>query len=180
MLVLVEEVTGGRYTLVDVVEFDVCRSLGLTSAEVRAVEKALVRREGFAASLSPYQGARQGVRRLRELGDVFCVTTPLDSNLWWRSERRGWLALHFGIDVVLFAEDKSAHCADVFVDDNAGHVGAWAAAWPGRAAVHWRTSHNSREAVPAGAHSIATWSGLYSLAREVALGPGSASTESAS
>lgn len=167
---VIEEVTGRRYMHTDVVGLDIIRALGLSEREARAYTEAISARRGFAASLVPYPSARQGVRRLREWGDVFCVTSPLDVNPWWRSERDSWLALHFGIDVVHHAEDKSTYEADVFVDDRSKHVSAWLAAWPGRTAVLWRTPHNTDETVPWGAHSIGSWEALYQIAREAALG----------
>jgi len=168
---IVEEVTGRRYEPSDVVEFNFTKALGLSANESRAVMEAIGARRGFAAALAPYPHARQGVRRLRELGEVFCVTSPWDSNDRWRAEREAWLALHFGIDRVHHAEDKSPYQADVFVDDRSKHVRAWSSAWPGRAAVFWRTPHNTSEAVPVGAHSVASWDELYEVARREALGP---------
>lgn len=168
---VVEELTGKRFTHADVTEFDIGKALGLSAEEVRAYVDVVSSRRGFCASLLPYPPARQGVRRLRELGDVSCVTTPWDANPWWRSERDSWLALHFGIDVVHHADDKSGYEADVFVDDRSKHVRAWLGRWPGRTAVFWRTPHNTFEAVPWGAHSISSWEALYEVARETALGP---------
>lgn len=170
-LVIVEEVTGKRFSPADVTVFDFTKALGLTAAEATAVKNAIGSRRGFAASLPPYPEARQGVRRLRELGEVFCVTSPWDSNSWWRAERDSWLALHFGIDVVHHAIDKTGYEADVFVDDKSSHVRDWLSSWPGRTAVFWRTPHNTSEAVPWGAHSIGSWDALYEIAREAALGP---------
>jgi 5'(3')-deoxyribonucleotidase len=168
---IVEEVTGRRYTPVDVGEFDFTKALSLSPDEASAVKEVISNRRGFCASLLPYPAARQGIRRLRELGEVCCVTSPWDANPWWRAERESWLALHFGIDVVRHAEDKSVYEADVFVDDRSKHVRAWLSAWPGRTAVFWRTLHNTQEAVPWGAHSISSWDALYQIARETALGP---------
>ena len=181
---VVEEVTGRQYDPVDVTEFDFTKALDLSTSETREVKTIIGSRRGFCASLAPYPGARQGVRRLRDLGEVFCVTSPWDSP-WWREERETWLALHFGIDRVHHAVDKSVYAADVFVDDRSDHVRAWAAAWlrfwpPSRsscAAVLWRTPHNTFEAVPDGAHSIESWDALYEVAREVARGPSVQSQE---
>jgi len=172
-LAIVEEVTGKKFSLADVTEYDFAKALGLSSGEAIAVKKAIGARRGFAMSLPPYPEARQGVRRLRELGDVCCVTTPWKSNSWWRAERESWLALHFGIDRVYHADDddKTGYPADVFVDDRSSHVREWLAAWPGKTAVFWQTPHNTLEAVPLGAHSIGSWDALYQIARETALGP---------
>jgi 5'(3')-deoxyribonucleotidase len=168
---IVEEVTGRRFTLSDVTAFDFVKSLGLTVAEGSAVKKLIGSRQGFAAALVPYPGARQGVRRLRELGDVFCVTTPWDSNSWWRDERTSWLALHFGINRVHHEIDKAPFEADVFVDDKASHVQAWSERWPDRTAVFWRTPHNIPEDAPKGAHTTSSWDDLYQIALEAARGP---------
>ena len=171
VLVLVEEVTGKRYEPSDVTVFDFAKALGLSPDDRERVMKVIGSRRGFAASLPPYPEARQGVRRLRELGDVFCVTHPWESNPWWRAERDSWLALHFGIEVVHHAVVKTGYEADVFVDDKSSHVRDWLGAWPGRTAVFWRTPHNTSESVPWGSHSVGSWDALYEIARQTALGP---------
>jgi 5'(3')-deoxyribonucleotidase len=170
---LVEEVTGKKFDTSAVTERDFPKGLGLSAHEASAVKKAIGARRGFAASLPRYPQARQGVRRLHALGKVFCITTPWESNIWWRAERESWLALHFGIDHVHHAtdDDKTCYEADVFVDDNAEHVRAWLAAWPGRTAVLWRTPHNTRETMPQGAHATGSWEELYHIARSAALSP---------
>jgi len=174
-LAVIREKTGKVFSSSDVTAFNFAGALGLTSEETRAVMTEISTRRGFVTALPPYAEARQGVRRLRELGDVFCVTTPWESpwgtNPWWRAESEAWLALHFGIDVVHHADDKSGYEADVFVDDRAEHVRAWLSKWPDRTGVLWRTPHNASESLPAGAHSIGSWDALYQLARETALGP---------
>ena len=171
-LVVVREVTGKSFTPADVTAFNFCSSLNLSDDETQAVMTEISSRRGFVTSLPAYPEARQGVRRLRELGDVCCVTTPWETpwgtNPWWRSESEAWLALHFGIDSVHHADDKTAYEADVFVDDRDKHVRAWLAAWPGRTAVHWCTLHNRSEAVPLGAHSTSSWDELYQIARATA------------
>lgn len=174
-LAVVKEVTGKTFALADVTAFNFARVLGLTDDETRAVMATISTRRGFVTSLPPYPQARQGVRRLRDLGEVYCVTTPWESpwgtNPWWRAESEAWLALHVGIDRVEHAADKAGYEADLFVDDRAKNVRAWLARWPGRIAALWRTPHNSSEVVPWGAHSIGSWDALYEIAQEVALGP---------
>lgn len=169
---LVEEVTGKKFDAVVTTKRDFTAALGLNAHETNEVRKALASRQGFAASLPRYPQARQGVRRLRALGKVSCITTPYESNIWWRAERESWLALHFGIDHVHHADnnDKTPYEADVFVDDNADHARKWLATWPGRTAVLWRAPHTN-EPVPRGARVTESWEALYQLAREVALGP---------
>jgi 5'(3')-deoxyribonucleotidase len=174
-LVVVEEVTGKRFVPEDVTAFNFTKALGLSENEAREVMKTITHRRGFVTALPPYPEARQGVRRLRELGDVFCVTAPWDGpsgiNPWWCDESEAWLALHFGIDQVHHADDKTGYEADLFVDDRSKNVRAWLSRWADRAAVFWRTPHNVSEAVPAGAYSTSSWDALCEIAREVARGP---------
>jgi hypothetical protein len=173
-LLIVEEVTGKKFAPEDVTAFNFTKALGLSEDESRAVMKSISDRRGFVTSLPPYPQARQGVRRLRKLGHVFCVTTPWDGpsgkNPWWCDESEAWLALHFGIDVVHHADDKSGYEADVFVDDKSSHVRAWLSRWPERTAVFWRTPHNTSEVVPVGAHSTGSWDDLFEIARKAAMG----------
>lgn len=174
-LTVVEEVTGKTFASADVTAFNFAKALGLTDEETRAVMAIISSRRGFVTSLPPYPGARQGIRRLRDLGDVFCVTTPWETpwgtNPWWRDESESWLALHVGIERVHHAtgDDKTSFEADLFVDDKSSNVRAWLAAWPGRTAVFWRTPHNTSEAVPWGAHATSSWDALYDIASQVAL-----------
>lgn len=171
VLPLVQEVTGRTFEASAITDHhDFTTALGLSTLEAHNVQKALREREGFAASLPRYPLARQGVRRLRTLGKVFCITTPWESNRWWQDERDSWLALHFGIDHVYHTvnNDKTGYEADIFVEDSAAHVRAWLAAWPNRTAVFWRAPHNKRENVPTGAHETASWEDLYQIAKSVA------------
>lgn len=174
-LAVVKEVTGKTFATADVTSFNFARSLGLSEDETRAVMTAISTRRGFVTALPPYPQARQGVRGLRELGDVYCVTAPWESpwgtNPWWRAESASWLALHVGIDRVEHAADKAGYEADLFVDDRDKNVRAWLARWPGRTAVLWRTRQNAAKAVPLGAHVTDSWDALREIAREVALGP---------
>ena len=169
---LVEEVTGKKFDVSAITKRDFTAALGLSAQETSTILQTITDRRGFATSLPSYPQARQGVRRLRTLGRVFCVTTPWEASNWWCEERESWLALHFGIDLVHHAhrDDKTPYEADVFVDDTADHVRKWLAAWPGRTAVFWRTPQNRGEAVPQGAHATASWEDLYQIAREVARG----------
>jgi len=174
-LAVVKEVTGRVFTPVDVTAFNFAEAIGLSEHETHIVMSAISRQRGFVTALPSYPEARQGVRRLRELGDVCCVTTPWETawgtNPWWRAESEAWLALHFGIDVVHHAEDKSGFEADVFVDDRAKNVAAWLAKHPQGVGVFWRTMHNTNEAVPANAHSTSSWDTLYQIAYELSRGP---------
>jgi len=170
---LIQDVTGKKFDAAAVIDRDFTTGLGLSTHEAEEVRVALNARRGFATALPRYPQARQGVRRLRTLGKVFCITTPYDSNVWWRDECESWLALHFGIDHVHHTDnnDKTPYKADVFVDDDAEHVHQWLTAWPGRTAVLWRNLYNKQQLVPQGAHAAESWEALYQIAKEAARSP---------
>ncbi|HSX22328.1 MAG TPA: hypothetical protein VLE97_06085 [Gaiellaceae bacterium] len=174
-LVVVREVTGKTFSAADVTAFNFTKALGLSDDDAREVMKRITERRGFVTALPPYEKARQGVRRLRELGEVTCVTSPWEgpfgSNPWWRDESEAWLALHFGIDCVEHAHDKADFSGDLFVDDRSKNVRAWLSAHPHGCAVFWQTPHNTTEAVPAGSHATGSWDALYEIARDFARGP---------
>jgi hypothetical protein len=168
-------VTGKTFTPADVTMFNFTKALDLSDADGREVMKRITERRGFVTSLPPYEKARQGLGRMRELGDVICVTSPWEgpfgSNPWWRAESEAWLALHFGIDHVEHAHDKSSFPGDFFVDDRSKNVRAWLSSHPHGCGVFWQTPHNTTEAVPAGAHATGSWDALYQIAHEFARGP---------
>lgn len=107
----------------DVTEYDIAKAFpGLTPAQVYAP----LYRQGFCRSLKPYHGAVEAVRRLQELGEVYCVTKPTKSP-YWKNEREEWLQAVVGIpeDHVIFCHDKGMIRGDVLVDDNPEFVEAW-------------------------------------------------------
>jgi len=174
VLQVVEAVTGRKFNLPDTLSplaLNFFKILDLTDDEVIAVKEELGARRGFVLALRPYAGARQGIRRLRKLGEVFCVSTAWEpSSSWGLAERESWLALHFGIDRVHHVvEAAKAWCeADIFVDARASRVQEWLSRWPDRTAVLWSAPHNIRETVPSGAHSTDSWEDLYEIALGVA------------
>src|SRR4029077_20479523 len=79
---LIEDVTGKKFDPAAVTKHDLT-VLGLSAHEPHEVQQAISPRRGFAVSLPPYPQARQGVRRLRTLRSVFCVTTPWEASHPW-------------------------------------------------------------------------------------------------
>lgn len=80
---------------------------------------------GFCSSLDWYPGARAFLACLRDVGDVFAVTTPYQDSATWPYERTRWLASELPKERILFATDKSIIGGTVLVEDSAENAAAW-------------------------------------------------------
>jgi 5'(3')-deoxyribonucleotidase len=161
---IVTHVTGRRYSLEDVTRFDICGSLGLSHTESVIIKKALSEQRGFCLALKVYPGAKDGVARLRELADVYIVTSPWNSSQTWMHEREQWLREHFGIphSHIIHTSAKYVCRGDVFVDDKVDAVAKWQAEHPSALAVVWDTPHNQDDHAP-GLFRTNDWTSLYHL-----------------
>ena len=85
---------------------------------------------GFCASLLPYPGVKEALARLRQLGDVVCVTSPMATSPTWQHERTHWLkdVLGFERDHVISTSGKRYVRGHWFADDKPEHVTDWCAA----------------------------------------------------
>ena len=172
-LEIVHKVTGDRYVPVDVTRFGFCDALGLSAPARRAVMDAIKHTRGFVADMKPLPGAIDGVLAIRELADVYVVTSPWAGSPTWMAERTAWLAHYFTIDADHVIHASAKHLVDghVLVDDRSAHVALWLAeraGVPDRNGVLWGTPHNTDEAVPAGAHRMTSWRALASMVRSIA------------
>lgn len=141
------EVTERRFTAADVTEWDISKCFGLNPTTERMVYDR-IKAPGFAYDrIQPYPGAIEGVRLLRELADVFFVTSPMRNDphghganpLTWMHDREHWLHRHFDVDQhhVVHTSAKQLVRGDVFVDDKPEHVERWRAAHPDGRAFIW-------------------------------------------
>lgn len=161
---IVERVTGRRYQPHDVTSFDIGESLGLARAESAACKRALGNSPCVARTLGIYPGAREGVRRLNEIADVYIVTSPWNSNPTWTHDREWWLHEHFRIPHSRIVHTSAKHLCrgDFLVDDRTETLRQWHVEHPGGIAVQWRTPHNRLD----GWNGISTcsWDELVALA----------------
>ncbi len=132
------------HTPAEVTRFDIGASLGLTPEQASAIKRAIGTAEGFARKLEPCPGAMAGVLALRQVADVYVVTSPWNSNPTWTHDREWWLKKHFDIphSHVIHGSAKHLVHGDVFVDDKTDVVQAWQAAHPNGIGVRWTTPHN--------------------------------------
>ena len=166
-LAIINEMTGRRYVLDEIDQFDVGRALKLEADEYSDAKRELAKTPRFAAKLRPYPGAVDGVAALREISDVRIVTSPWNSHPTWTFDREEWLRKHFKIEHahVTHTSEKFAVRGDVFVDDKVDHVTKWASANARHGlAVHWKTLHNRNEQTLKRATS--SWAQLLDWVRE--------------
>lgn len=161
---------GPSLTHAHVTSFDI---LGFMPPEFRDRVKAAWKAPGFCAGIPLIEGAAEGVRMLRELGDVIFVTSPMPTP-YWHWERHNWLKEHLssdGIDVI-FATKKEHVVGDVLIDDRVEHLLEWQKAHPQGTPVLWSVPHYARGvSPPPGIISIDNWTDLSDLIRELKSSP---------
>lgn len=155
----------------DVTDWRLEASLGLTEDQ-RHHMKAQWSLPGFAASMEPYRGAREGVDGLRAVADVYCVTAPMWSSPTWQHERTEWLGRYFGFerDQVVSTAAKHLVNGHVLVDDRVDVLGRWLSThgsigWGGQA-VAW--SHKYNESATWYGLRTNKWADVIGLAQEAA------------
>jgi 5'(3')-deoxyribonucleotidase len=133
-----------RHQREDVKTWRISESLGLTD-EIKAAVDVKVKSVGFCAGLPVIDGAKEGVKALQEISEVYIATSPWKGP-HWSHERAEWLEKHFGIeqDRVMQGKAKFLLDGDVLIDDKASTVGRWVARHPGFGLL-WSTSHNLKD-----------------------------------
>lgn len=139
----VEAVTGKRFTVDQITQFDIGKALGLSPEEISKVYAAI--KPGFCESLDPLPGAVEAVQRLMCCTDLYIVTSPLSALNTWASEREKWLKKHLGLSNkrVLSGSAKHLVRGDFFVDDRAENVVEWDEHNAG-VAVMWKSPWNAK------------------------------------
>ena len=100
--------------------------------------------DNFAAGISPYDGAVEGVESLMEIADVYFVTSPIWTSETWTYDRALWLRTYFGIDNshIIFTSSKHLVRGDIFVDDRPETVEKWKQHNSPAYAVVWNQPYN--------------------------------------
>ena len=168
LLDVVHEHTGRRYAREDVTEFRFAKCLDLTRAEADRVYDTLSNRADWWRSLPVFDGAREGVARLREVADVYIVTSPWWTCATWLGQRLDWLYQHFEITGANVVATSAKHmiAGDILVDDKTETLHAWLDAHfrRGEAALQWITPHNRRDGWCGGATD--SWDELIRFAQQ--------------
>lgn len=144
ILPIIHSVTDRLVTHDDIDQFDFCKALSLSDEHAAQIKKRIGTEHRIAASLPVCDGAKDGVRRLQEIADVYIVTSPWNSHETWTFDREAWLKKHFGIlgGNVIHTSAKHLISGDFLVDDKTSTLVQWEAANPNGCAVQWMTPHN--------------------------------------
>lgn len=134
-----------------------------------------LREPGRAAGIEPLPGAKRGITQLKEIANVYVITSPLNDGPFWPYERTCWLEKHFGIsrDNVIQASSKAKHLVSlsVLVEDKASTLDRWFAHHDPSADVHavlWRTHFNFDTSSAHPRYSITDdWNDVVSLVRRI-------------
>lgn len=111
-------------------EWDVCKALGLLPAEEDMIYREMDA-PGWAQQLQVIEGAKEAVKEIEEVADLFILTAPVWSSQTWGYDRCQWLKQHFDIGYkrVIITHAKHLVHGDVFLDDKPSNVGNWQDKW---------------------------------------------------
>jgi 5'(3')-deoxyribonucleotidase len=92
---------------------------------------------GFCHGLAWYDGARDFVHELEQLGDVHAVTAPFRNGTSWMHERLAWLSGVVAGDRVHFVSGKYKHMmrGDALIEDHPKNAHDWLEANPDGIAI---------------------------------------------
>ncbi len=143
-LKLINSQWGTEYLPEQVTQFDFAASLGMTKERAAEAKRLISAAPHLARTLDVYPGAIEGVRQLREVADIYIVTSPWNSNPTWTHDRERWLKEHFDIphSHVIHTSAKHVCGGDFLVDDRTETLPQWEAANPNGVTVQWETLHN--------------------------------------
>jgi 5'(3')-deoxyribonucleotidase len=136
-----------NYVHSDVWQFDIAASIGLSKEDASRMKREIGYTPRLAAGLAVLPGAVDGMRRLREIAEVYIVTSSWDSNETWEFDRKGWLKRNFGIHhhEIVFTAAKHVCTGDVLIDDKTSTCEKWQDEHPRDTAILWSTPHNRRD-----------------------------------
>lgn len=111
---------------------------------------------GWCRSLEPFDGAVAGVELLREISDVYVVTSPMKGPTWTH-ERDHCLMSHFGFTTkqIIHASAKYVCAGDALVDDRTDNLIKWHEHNPSGLPIRWRIVTNDEQ--PWSGHHTDSW-----------------------
>lgn len=141
-LAVVEEMCNAHYVPADFDSWDIFARFAADGHDARALKDAIYGRVDLR-DLPVYPGAQEAVAALRERAEVYVV-----SSAWDVPGRIDWLRRHFDMPhtSLVYAVHKHIVKGDVFVDDHAGNVTTWSAAWPEGRAILYGQPYNASAA----------------------------------
>jgi 5'(3')-deoxyribonucleotidase len=144
-LKIANDISGQKYTLDQMTSWNLFTSMNL-SREVQSTLYDRMTRQGWCTLLEPIPGSIDGVRELRQLGEVFFVTSPMRGQTW-TYERSQWLGKYFGAcwDDVIHCSAKHVCAGDVLIDDKVKTLQRWSASNPNGLALKFCAPSNKND-----------------------------------
>ena len=144
VLAIANSLAKTSYTHDDICHWDIFSLPGLMEVQDEVWQR--IREPGWARTLKPYPGSREGLKLLSHIGEVRILTSPVNSPTWVYDRNR-WLEEHFGYGPkqVMSGEGKDGVGGSVLIDDKPSHVLGWLSRQghvPGRDLVLPRASAN--------------------------------------
>ena len=145
-LPIIKEITGRDHAHDDVNQWLVEKALGLTDDETKTLYDRIVQ-PGWVRALPVYEGAKEGVARLREFAEVHPVTAHFYTCPHWVHEREAWILEHFGIPATDIVHTHAKHlvAGDVLVEDKTATLVKWMQRQHHGNAVRMRRKYNEGE-----------------------------------
>lgn len=124
-IALAEKFAGKKYPIENFISSSLEENI---EDEIMTLLKQEFKQPGYIESLMPYEEALVGIEKLKSIGDVYCITAPIDYVPTWAYERLNWLKKHFDLPKAKVGIFKSKNLVrgDVFVDDLPSNITKWA------------------------------------------------------
>ena len=164
---LVNEFTGKNYKSSDVTTWEVFDSI--PEPEARREVYRILKGPGGCESIPVYPDAVEGVKKLREMAHIICVTSPFKGSPTWAHEREVWLEKHFGADIsyVIHTRHKERIHGEVFIDDKPEHVLGWLDYWSNSIdpvlPILWKTDRTINTPRKPGIEQVSGWPEVHAL-----------------
>ena len=121
---------GDAYVPEDFKHWDMSKTLTIAAQDILDVATC---EQHWCYRIPEYQGSRNFMKRLKELGDVRALTAAVGNSKHWINERKAWLYECSGIveKHIVFCpgEEKQFHSGDVLIEDRLETCVQWAARW---------------------------------------------------
>lgn len=119
-------------------DFEVWDCFSLLSEKERKRVFSKIEKPGWCASLAVKPGVGEALGELRELVDVYAVTSPFHSPTWVH-ERNAWLVDNLGFTRAQIVHTSAKYLCegDAFLDDNPDHTKHWREEHPGGLCMLW-------------------------------------------
>jgi len=167
VLKVMGHVTGKPYSPQDFTEWDIFK---LLTEEQRNQVFAFIEQPGFCASLKPTPGSVEAIAELRQIADVFPVTSPFHSTPWV-NERTQWLGDYFGWkkSEVVFTSAKFLVVGDAILDDKPLNVTEWERYHPDGVPMLWHIP-NTRMLSEYDGYRVRSWREVIDTVRGLSNG----------